>query len=159
MKREYFYKNSKGEIVPYHYCSECGKRYTNEDFNDGLIINIGSNTTPIKYCVKPCLSLKFPEPEHQPSATIPLSKKFHPSNDDLPEKNLTIIKEIVADMEEEKIVKKKNTFNNINFEEELKKLSARQIVEKIKKEKKIELTDSLKSKKTIIRKALKLYAA
>lgn len=60
MKREYFYKNAKGESRPYHYCSECGKRFNDEEFHAGQIVNVGSGITPIKYCVKPCLSLKFP---------------------------------------------------------------------------------------------------
>ena len=59
--REYFYKDH-GKMKPYHYCSECGKQYKDDEFKDGLIINVGSSTTPIKYCVKPCLQLKFPSP-------------------------------------------------------------------------------------------------
>jgi hypothetical protein len=60
MKRDYFYKDSEGGLRPYHYCSECSKQYNDDEFKAGLIINVGSSTTTIKYCAKPCLQIKFP---------------------------------------------------------------------------------------------------
>ena len=60
MKREYFYKENE-VVKPYHYCSECGKQYKDDQL-DKEIINIGSRTTPIKYCRTPCLELKQPKP-------------------------------------------------------------------------------------------------
>jgi hypothetical protein len=61
MKREYFY-TERGKIKPYHYCSDCGKQYRDDEMESGLIVNMGSNITPIKYCAKPCLLIKFPSP-------------------------------------------------------------------------------------------------
>ena len=61
MGRDYFYKE-RGKMLPYHYCSECGKQYKDDEFKAGLIVNVGSNSTPIKYCAKPCLLIKFPPP-------------------------------------------------------------------------------------------------
>lgn len=61
MGREYFYKE-RGKVLPYHYCSECGKQYKDDEFKDGLIVNVGSSSTPIKYCAKSCLLIKFPPP-------------------------------------------------------------------------------------------------
>jgi len=66
MKREYFYKDAKGVVRPYHYCSECSKQYNDDEFQAGLIVNVGSSTTPIKYCAKPCLLVKFPPPPFDP---------------------------------------------------------------------------------------------
>lgn len=59
MKREYFYTEAR-VVRPYHYCSECGKQFNDDEFLAGQIVNVGSGITPIKYCAKPCLSLKFP---------------------------------------------------------------------------------------------------
>lgn len=58
MKREYFYKEH-GQLKPYHYCSECGKRFTDDEFKKGLILNVASKSTPIKYCATPCYQIKF----------------------------------------------------------------------------------------------------
>jgi len=45
-----------------------------------------------------------------------------------------------------------------SFEQELRKLSAKEIIEKIKNEKNIVVTNCLKSKKAIVAKALKIYS-
>lgn len=49
MKREYFY-NENGVMKPYHYCTNCGKRHTDDQFRKLEIINIGTQRTPMKYC-------------------------------------------------------------------------------------------------------------
>lgn len=177
MTREYFYKNSKGQVVPYHYCSECGKRYTNEEFNNNLIVNVGTSITPIKYCVKTCLDLKFPDQKPQ---GIILPKKLHDVDEGFeeiipkemePEKLLEDSEvppeEVIEEIEPiiEKVIKKiKPTVKEIepikssdSLEEDLNKLSAKQIIEKVKAEKGIEITGDLKSKKMILRRALKAY--
>ena len=65
--KKYFYKIN-GKLLPYHYCSECNKQYTNSDAIKGLIVNIGTSKTPLNYCASPCLKRKFPQP---------ISKKSH----------------------------------------------------------------------------------
>lgn len=78
MKREYFYKDQNKVVRPYHYCSECGKQFNDEEFKAGLIVNVGSTTTPIKYCAKICLQIKFPPPSED-------SKKKGTTLTELPE--------------------------------------------------------------------------
>ena len=65
MKREYFYTDSQGKIRPYHYCSECGKLYNDDEFKAGLIISMGLENAPTKYCATPCFGIKFPAPPKQ----------------------------------------------------------------------------------------------
>jgi len=170
--RKYFYKNSSGEVVPYHYCSECGKQFTNEEFNVGLIVNVGSKTTPIKYCAKPCLSLKFSEVtskrQHVENPDLKIEKFVEAPitdipNPEIPESpiidipNPEIPEELLEEIPQEN-PPKENPLKNLSLEEELRKLTARQIVEKVKKEKGVTLLGSLKSKIVFIKKALKLYA-
>jgi hypothetical protein len=176
--REYFYKDPKGEIQPYHYCSECWKQYTNDEFNAGLIVNVGSTATPIKYCAKPCLGLKFTDylsnplgasyptggklpteepmdirkvPEKKPKPVI--QPIIEPKVEELPIQEILI--ELKVEEPPQEIPPQEE--EPVPFSEELERLSGRQIVEKVKKEKGIEITCSLKSKKVIIKRAMAIY--
>lgn len=60
MKREYFYKKD-GKVLPYHYCTECDKKFTDEEFEQGLVIKVGLSASPVKLCKSPCFNIKFPK--------------------------------------------------------------------------------------------------
>ena len=59
MGREFFYLID-GKTKPYHYCTDCGTQYTDEQLQAGEIVNVGSKATPIKYCKTPCMARKLP---------------------------------------------------------------------------------------------------
>lgn len=59
-KREYFYTKN-GKVLPYHYCSECDKRFTDEEFKQGLLIEVGLVASPLKFCKGLCFDTKFPK--------------------------------------------------------------------------------------------------
>lgn len=84
MKREYFYTDSEGKTRPYHYCSECGNQYNDDELKANLIINVGSETTPIKYCATPCLGIKFPTP--------PEKRRSEPCNEKPIEPDILLLK-------------------------------------------------------------------